>query len=109
MFNKDILQIVYHKIAHSLKKYDVARACSEGVATEIAQNINSIRRFLWLHSNLRYGFKDIKVVGVPNYLRFDKILCISKNSEKAFVEVTRTELELNLKDQTHVLYNPVNE
>ena len=79
MFNKDILQIVSHKIAHSLKnKYDVVWACCEGVATEIAQNINSKRRFLWLHSNLRYGFKDIKVVGVPNYLRFDKIICVSK-------------------------------
>ncbi len=110
LFNIDIISYATSRVARQYSnKYDIVWACSEGVAVKIAQKINAHKRFLWVHSNVKYGLQGIKEVGIPNYQKFNKIICVSNDTYNSLKDVALHQFNLDLSSKLTVLYNIVNE
>ena len=75
------------------KKYDVEIAFNRGAAANIisASTNRSAKKLVWVHSdytknsNPLAGFPSLKKAQ-DEYMRFDNVVCVSKQSEKAFAQ-----------------------
>lgn len=88
------------------KQYDVEIAFLEGLPVKVLSYSTNIRslKLAWVHTNLEkyywqdHIFKNIKE-NRDAYLKFDKIVCVSKDSKEGFIK------KFNIKNNIFIQHN----
>lgn len=110
LFHIDLLKIIEKCVANRFNKhYDVVWACSDDVPAHIAEMCESKVKILWIHNNYASIFTTLLSYGkLPNYLLFNKIICVSYRMAEIFIETLRDKLNLDVSQKVETLHNIVN-
>ena len=105
MFHWDCLNSLNKLLGRSLskKRYDYVFATNEGLAADLALEVNAHKRYVWIHNDYAHD-GSAKMPGLENRLaHFDGILCVAEHARKSLLH-----LFPKLAAKTRTLYNIVN-
>ena len=98
--------IVARQLPHC---YDVVWACSDDVPAQIAGKIGGTKRVLWIHNNYASIFDTLSKGTFPDFLKFDKMVCVSNCAARVFKKTLLEKLGLEISSRVEALHNIVNQ
>ena len=83
-----VVRWLYKKVAKKYRDYDVVIGYQEGAATRFAQYIPASNRIAWIHCDYAQYYELHKHRNEESmYLKYNKIVCVSKYTLKNFVSI----------------------
>lgn len=108
--NDFLLDFIERKVANRLiDKYDVLWVCSEDIPAKIAQYTKgNVKKVIWIHNNYDVLYPEVEKCGLPDFLCYDKIVCVAKFAACSLVHNLQEKKNIDLSNRVFSLYNIVN-